>query len=248
MKADKLTETNLKDSSSWFETETWSESSAWQTDFHTEESLWQSPATEEINVGSNTAKIPTLPSRNHSEIGLSESHLPPDTQLVEVVKGELLLTDTYPSVNEPIQTKENLDSLEIDDQTSLQTLHSELTKELNDSFFDDLDNLPPDSEDLGQPSNSKDLALDSAEGEKDLDESIPENKLSVEQKVLTKTSEANLSSDLPVKEKDSEGTVTLNVPIRLAPIVRELVDLFEKTPPTTLQSPTFKNTFKHGKL
>ncbi len=244
MKANKFTETNLKDSSSWFETETWNESSAWQTDFHTEESLWQSPATEGISVRSSTSKIPTLSSTNHSEANLSDSHLPPDTQLVEVVKGELLLTDANPSINEPIQTKENLDSFEIDDQTSLQVLHSELAKELNDSFFDD---LPLDSDDLGQPPHSKNLALDSAEGEKGLGESTPENKLSVE-KVLTKTSGVNLSSDLQVKEKDSEETITLNVPIRLAPIVRELVDLFEKTPSTTLQSPTFKNTFKHNKL
>ncbi len=260
MKTEKTTEINLKatpeESSPWLEVETWDKSSLWQTGFRTEESLWN--ATQEVVIQSDTSKTQNSLSED-TPTNILADHSSKNSQLAEVVKEELLLTDTPNNkgliTNETVNFKE--DSFEVDNQTSLQGLHSELADELegNDTFFDDL----PLSTDINLESSLRfeDLPAVNKLEHKDVpNKNLPNEEVepSVKQEILEVITEVN-SSNLKLEEaKDkeinyNERTVALDVPIHLAPVIRELISLFEKQATIeTIEDSTFKNTFRYKKL
>ena len=141
MSIEKITEATLEtppqEPLPWLESDTWDESSMWQTDFQAE-SLWENDSIENEDIQSNTL-LEQLSSSESQLVKSSKDHIFEESQLVEIVEGEILLAD--PLNENPLD--EPKESFETSEPISLQEMYKEVKVESNDKL---LDNFPADSD------------------------------------------------------------------------------------------------------
>ena len=267
--------TSPRKSLPWLESDTWDESSMWKTDFQAE-SLWESDSIEE-NTQSPTLKPPSSEDElvesleNHSFEGVQSAEIVEGEILLTDSVNENSLDEPYTKkesfeTNEQIPLQELHEEVEIESNTTAfahlpldSDSDSDLEKPLYVESLPVVENLNyEDEENSSEKSYPEEIELltkqivtldtnaaDLGTSEVKAVEIQPLEEKSIPLDISNNNSDSDLSSING--NKNDGGVITLDVPIHLVPIVKELINVFEQHPSTypKTHNSTFKNTFKH---